>query len=159
MFQIEGTQSEKGTLVRRYVAKSLLMELLLISFGISAFTNLQMWQCLIQIRIILENFQTQHDSHQAFFFVFEQDKWRNMSIYPAGQGSKDKSRVARARPMAIDALVPSTAQNVTPIASAFEPSLAQSVPAITSAFENEAIDDPPKNSQEGLHLYALQLYC
>ncbi|PHT38615.1 hypothetical protein CQW23_22188 [Capsicum baccatum] len=80
------------------------------------------------------------------------DKWRNMSIYPAGQGSKDKSRVARARPMAIDALVPSTAQNVTPIASAFEPSLAQSVPAITSAFENEAIDDPPKNSQEGLHL-------
>lgn len=62
------------------------------------------------------------------------DKWRNMCIYTAAQGSKDRSRVARARPMAITALVPSTAQ---------------SLPAITSGFENEAIDDPPKSPQEG----------
>lgn len=75
------------------------------------------------------------------------DKWRNMCIYTAGQGSKDKSRVARARP--IDALVPSTAQSVPAITSAFEPSTAQSVPAITSGLENEAIDDSPKSPQEG----------
>ncbi|CAN4086970.1 unnamed protein product [Withania somnifera] len=75
------------------------------------------------------------------------DKWRNMCIYTAGQGSKDKSRVARARP--IDALVPSTAQSVPTITSAFEPSNAQSVLAITSGFENEAIDDSSKSPQEG----------
>ncbi|KAJ8535841.1 hypothetical protein K7X08_034242 [Anisodus acutangulus] len=62
------------------------------------------------------------------------DKWRNMCIYTAAQGSKDKSRSARARPVAIDALVPSTAQ---------------SFPAINSAFENEAIDDSPKSPLEG----------
>ncbi|MCD7446802.1 hypothetical protein HAX54_016896 [Datura stramonium] len=55
------------------------------------------------------------------------DKWRNMCIYTAAQGSKDKSRSARARPMATDAIVPSTAQNI---------------PAI-------AIDDSPKSPQEG----------
>ncbi|CAN4089116.1 unnamed protein product [Withania somnifera] len=77
------------------------------------------------------------------------DKWRNMCIYTAGQGSKDKSRVARARP--IDALVPSTVQSVPAITSGFEPSTAQSVPAITSGFENEAIDDSPKSLQEGLN--------
>lgn len=71
-----------------------------------------------------------------FLVLLEQDKWRNMCIYTAAQGSKDKSRVARARPMAIDALVPSTAQ---------------SLPAITSAFENEAINDSPKGPQEGLN--------
>ncbi|XP_059303070.1 telomere repeat-binding factor 4-like [Lycium ferocissimum] len=64
------------------------------------------------------------------------DKWRNMCIYTAaqGQGSKDKSRSARARPVAIDARVPSTAQ---------------SFQAITSALENEAIDDSPRSPQEG----------
>ncbi|KAG5619304.1 hypothetical protein H5410_019128 [Solanum commersonii] len=64
------------------------------------------------------------------------DKWRNMCIYTAGQGSKDKSIVVRSRPMEIDAFVPS------PI---------QSLPPITSAFENEAIEDSPKIPQEGLN--------
>nr|XP_004235581.1 single myb histone 4 [Solanum lycopersicum] len=64
------------------------------------------------------------------------DKWRNMCIYTAGQGSKDKSIVVRTRPMEIDAFVPS------PI---------QSLPPITSAFENEAIEDSPDVQPEGVN--------